>query len=79
MSCERFIRAYVHSYTHAAGMAANLRRRRLISGPGHDALVRYRTNDATYEGLGELLISNPTGILVERDELTSLLRIPRPR
>jgi hypothetical protein len=36
--------------------------------------VRYRTNDSTYEGLGELLISNPTGILVERDELTSLLK-----
>jgi Protein of unknown function (DUF3987) len=36
--------------------------------------VRYRTNDATYEGLGELLIHNPAGILVERDELTSLLR-----
>jgi Protein of unknown function (DUF3987) len=36
--------------------------------------VRYRTNDTTYEGLGELLISNPTGILIERDELTSLLK-----
>ena len=36
--------------------------------------VRYRTNDSTYEGLGELLISNPSGILVERDELTSLLK-----
>src|SRR5262249_786418 len=28
--------------------------------------VRYRTNDSTYESLGELLIGNPTGILVER-------------
>jgi hypothetical protein len=36
--------------------------------------VRYRTNDSTYEGLGELLINNPNGILVERDELTSLLK-----
>jgi Protein of unknown function (DUF3987) len=35
--------------------------------------VRYRTNDSTYEGLGELLIANPTGILVVRDELISLL------
>ena len=36
--------------------------------------VRYRTNDTSYESLGELLISNPAGILVERDELISLLR-----
>jgi Protein of unknown function (DUF3987) len=36
--------------------------------------VRYRTNDATYEAIGELLIANPAGILVERDELVSLLR-----
>jgi hypothetical protein len=35
---------------------------------------RYRTNDPSYESLGELLISNPNGILVERDELISLLR-----
>jgi putative DNA primase/helicase len=42
--------------------------------PKEPTPVRYRTNDTTYEGLGELLISNPTGILVERDELTSLLR-----
>ena len=35
--------------------------------------VRYRTNDSTYELLGELLINNPTGVLVERDELISLL------
>src|SRR5215831_11964235 len=42
--------------------------------PKEPTPVRYRTNDSTYEGLGELLISNPTGILVERDELTSLLK-----
>lgn len=36
--------------------------------------VRYRTNDSSYEALGELLIANPTGILVERDELVSLLK-----
>ena len=35
--------------------------------------VRYRTNDLSYEFLGELLINNPTGILIERDELISLL------
>src|SRR5262245_24139145 len=36
--------------------------------------VRYRTNDSSYEAIGELLVSNPTGILVERDELVSLLK-----
>ena len=35
--------------------------------------VRYRTNDSSYEAVGELLIANPSGILVERDELVSLL------
>ena len=35
--------------------------------------VRYRTNDTSYESLGELLINNPAGMLVERDELVSLL------
>jgi hypothetical protein len=36
--------------------------------------IRYRTNDTSYEKLGELLVANPTGILIERDELISLLR-----
>jgi putative DNA primase/helicase len=36
--------------------------------------TRFRTNDSSYESLGELLIGNPTGILVERDELVSLLQ-----
>jgi putative DNA primase/helicase len=36
--------------------------------------LRYRTNDTSYEKLGELLIGNPTGLLVERDELISLLK-----
>jgi hypothetical protein len=42
--------------------------------PKEPTLVRYRTNDSTYESLGELLITNSNGILVERDELTSLLK-----
>jgi hypothetical protein len=42
--------------------------------PTEPTPVRYRTNDSTYEALGELLIMNPTGILVERDELVSLLK-----
>ena len=36
--------------------------------------VRYRTNDFSYEAIGELLIANPAGILIERDEIVSLLR-----
>ena len=36
--------------------------------------VRYRTNDTSYEALAELIANNPTGLLVERDELVSLLR-----
>jgi putative DNA primase/helicase len=35
--------------------------------------VRFRTNDTSYESLGELLIDNPAGMLVERDEIVSLL------
>lgn len=35
---------------------------------------RYRSNDATVEKLGELLGTNPNGILMFRDELTGLLR-----
>src|SRR5262249_14472666 len=33
-----------------------------------------RTNDTSYEALGEILRSNPAGVLVERDELVSLLK-----
>jgi hypothetical protein len=36
--------------------------------------VRYRTNDSSYEAIGELLVANPTGMLIERDELVSLLK-----
>ncbi len=36
--------------------------------------VRYRTNDTSYEALAELIVSNPCRLLVERDELVSLLR-----
>jgi hypothetical protein len=45
----------------------------LCDEPQEPVAVRYRTNDSTYEGLGELLIANPAGILVVRDELISLL------
>jgi Protein of unknown function (DUF3987) len=42
--------------------------------PEEPILVRYYTSDSSYEALGELLIKNPYGILVERDELISLLK-----
>jgi putative DNA primase/helicase len=42
--------------------------------PKEPTATRYRTNDTSYEKLGELLIDNPAGILVERDELVSLLK-----
>lgn len=42
--------------------------------PKEPSPLRYITNDSSYEGLGELLISNPMGILVERDEIVSLLK-----
>jgi hypothetical protein len=42
--------------------------------PQEPVLPRFRTNDSSYEKLGELLTGNPNGILVERDELISLLR-----
>src|SRR5262245_6337687 len=42
--------------------------------PQEPVPVRYRTNDSSYEALGELLIANPKGILIERDEVISLLK-----
>jgi putative DNA primase/helicase len=46
----------------------------LGAGPEEPKPVRYRTNDSSYEALGELLVVNSMGLLVERDELVSLLR-----
>jgi putative DNA primase/helicase len=42
--------------------------------PKEPVTVRYRTNDSSYEALGELLRDNPSGILFARDELVSLLK-----
>src|SRR5262249_37003276 len=44
------------------------------AGPEEPRAVRYRTNDSSYEAIGELLVANPTGVLVELDELVSLLK-----
>lgn len=38
------------------------------------ALKRYITNNASYEALGELMMENPNGLLVEADELIGLLK-----
>jgi len=37
-------------------------------------LKRYITNNSTYEALGDLLIQNPNGLLIESDELIGLLK-----
>ena len=46
----------------------------LGAGPEEPKAVRYRTNNSSYEAIGALLVSNPAGLLVERDELVSLLK-----
>jgi putative DNA primase/helicase len=46
----------------------------LGAGPEEPKPIRYRTNDSSYEAIGALLVSNPAGLLVERDELVSLLK-----
>jgi hypothetical protein len=42
--------------------------------PEEPPAKRYLTNDTSYEQLGEILVANPRGVLVVRDELVSLLR-----
>ena len=37
-------------------------------------LKRYMTNNASYEALGEILIENPNGLMVESDEIIGLLK-----
>ncbi|TSA52600.1 MAG: DUF3987 domain-containing protein [Nitrosomonadaceae bacterium] len=37
-------------------------------------LTRYITNNASYEAMGELLMENPNGMLVESDEIIGLLK-----
>lgn len=48
----------------------------LQSGEADDApiLKRYKTNNASYEALGELLMENPNGLMVEADEIIGLLK-----
>jgi hypothetical protein len=42
--------------------------------PAEPAQRRYFTNDSTYEKLCEILRDNPSGTLLHRDEVVSLLR-----
>jgi hypothetical protein len=42
--------------------------------PEEPILRRYKTEDATVEKISELLLENPRGILVHRDELSGWLR-----
>ena len=41
---------------------------------GAPILKRFITNNASYEALGELLMENPNGLLVEADEIIGLLK-----
>lgn len=44
------------------------------SGDDAPVLKRYMTNNASYEALGELLMENPNGLMVESDEIIGLLK-----
>ncbi len=48
----------------------------LQSSEADDAPIqkRYKTNNASYESLGEVLMENPNGLLVESDEIIGLLK-----
>lgn len=41
---------------------------------GAPILKRYMTNNASYEALGEIMIENPNGLMVESDEIIGLLK-----
>lgn len=46
-----------------------------VSEPDEEPILkRYLTNNSSYEALGEILIENPNGILVEADEIIGLLK-----
>jgi Protein of unknown function (DUF3987) len=45
-----------------------------IEAPEEPKARRYIVNDTSYEALGQILVDNPNGVLVFRDELVSLLK-----
>jgi hypothetical protein len=51
-----------------------IERKRSMEAPEPPTKRRYKTSDTTIEKLVEILRDNPTGILVQRDELTGWLR-----
>jgi putative DNA primase/helicase len=68
------VRAQLEAAALKKGKTANIDANLLGNEPEEPLPVRFRTNDTTYEAIGQLLISNPAGILIERDEVVSLLR-----
>jgi hypothetical protein len=53
----------------------NARSAMKINGAGDAPILkRFITNNASYEALGELLMENPNGLLVESDEIIGLLK-----
>jgi putative DNA primase/helicase len=50
------------------------RRGQVAEVPEEPVLKRYKTEDATVEKISEILLENPRGILVHRDELSGWLR-----
>ncbi len=56
------------------GLARDLLRQAQEAIPEQPTRRRYIVNDATVEKLGELLNQNPTGLLLERDEISGFLR-----
>jgi len=57
----------------AASMDSAIGEMRELHAPDEPRQRRFKTNDATVEKLGDLLVTNPAGLLVQRDELTGLL------
>ena len=57
----------------AARMAAAVESMKSLVAPSKPQVRRLKTNDGTVEKIGELLTTNPNGLLVYRDELMGLL------
>lgn len=58
--------------SHVAEISKELRHLRKLR-PTEPTLRRFKSNDTTTEKLGEILVDNPAGLLVMRDELVGLI------